>query len=164
MTEKISAVYQIKNKVTGERYVGSSVDVKRRWWKHKCPSTWKAKPNKRLYRDFQEYGLDNFMFAILAPVEPEYLRQVEQEFIDLLKPAYNNINANGWDVERHKASKKAYSQSEKGKASQKVYRNKLCNYNGETLTLHTLAMRFKKAGIQHATLEAKKYLIQLEQD
>ena len=160
---KISAVYQIRNKVTGERYVGSSVDVKRRWTQHMRPSVWKKQPNIKLYNDMQEYGLDNFMFAILKHVEPEYLKQVEQEFIEMLKPAYNSNRANGWDVEKQKAQKKAYSQSEKYKAQkkeyQKIYYNQLCSYNGETLTLDALRVRFSRTGIPHPTQEAKKYLI-----
>ena len=36
---KISAVYQIINNITGDRYVGSSNNVKRRWARHKCPSS-----------------------------------------------------------------------------------------------------------------------------
>ena len=160
---KISAVYQIRNKVTGERYVGSSVDVKRRWTQHMRPSVWKKQPNSKRYKDTQEYGLDNFMFAILKHVEPEYLKQVEQEFIEMLKPAYNSNRANGWDVEKQKAQKKAYSQSEKYKAQkkeyQKIYYNQLCSYNGETLTLDALRVRFSRTGIPHPTQEAKKYLI-----
>ena len=163
--------------VTGERYVGSSVNVKQRWAEHKCSSTCKKHQNSKLYKDFQEYGLDNFMFAILAPVEPEYLKQVEQDFIDMLNPAYNSNRANGSDVERIKESQKRYRQSEKGKTtrgaylqsekckesnskSNKKYYNRLCNYNGEILSLNTLASRFYKAGIPHPTQEAKKYLIQ----
>lgn len=41
----------------------------------------------------------------------------------------------------------------------KKYRNQLCFYNGETLTLNALAVRFRKAGIAHPTVEAKKYII-----
>ena len=173
MREMISAVYQIKNKVTGERYVGSSKDVYARWANHKCTSVWNSNPNRRLYQDFQKYGIENFMFAILAPVEEEHLRKVEQEFIDMLKPEYNSNRANGWDVERYKAthkayeqteeykeSKKAYRQTEKAKATMKAYTSRLCNYKGETLTLSALGNRFRKAGITHPILEAKKYLIQ----
>ena len=186
MREMISAVYQIKNKVTGERYVGSSKDVYARWANHKCTSVWNSNPNRRLYQDFQKYGIENFMFAILSPVQPKYLKQVEQEFIDLLQPAYNSNRANGWDVERYKATHKAYEQTEEYKESRKTYRqteeykesrkayiqteeykesrkayaNRLCNYKGETLTLNALGNRFRKAGITHPTLEAKKYLIQ----
>ncbi len=170
--EKISAVYQIKNKVTGERYVGSSVNVYNRWANHKKPSVWKKCSNSKLYKDMQEYGIESFMFAILAPVEPKYLRQVEQEFIEMLKPTYNNFRAYGIDVERRKASKKAYEQSEKRKAyhkayeqsekrkaSKKAYESQLCSYNGEILTLNALVKRFRKAGMSNPTVEAKKYLI-----
>ena len=186
--EKISAVYKIVNEVTGDFYVGSSKDVKRRWTEHKNPSEWKRKSNNPMYKDMQKYGVDKFRFQILCPVMPEYLKQVEQECIELLKPTYNNNNAKGWDVERQKETRKKYQQSEKGKETTKKYQqsekgketrkkyqqsekgketsrkaskkydNQLCSYNGETLTLSTLRMRFQNAGIPHATLEAKKYL------
>ena len=111
----------------------------------------------------QKYGVDKFRFQILAPVMPEYLKQVEQEFIELLKPTYNNYNAKGLNTERHKVSKrkssKKYDKSEKCKASHKRYNNQLCEYNGETLTLNTLRQRFRRAGIPHPVLEAKKCLI-----
>ena len=42
----------------------------------------------------------------------------------------------------------------------KKYQNQLCYYNGETLKLYTLVMRFKRQGIEHPTLEAKKYIIE----
>ena len=45
--EKISAVYKITNKITGDFYIGSSKDVKIRWAHHKCKSTWKNNPNKQ---------------------------------------------------------------------------------------------------------------------
>lgn len=161
--EKISAVYQIINTITGDRYVGSSRNVKRRWTHHKWPSTWKDEPNKQLYLDMQKYGLDKFRFQILAPVMPEYLKQVEQEFIDLLKPTYNDKNAKGRDVEKIKESrrkaKRKYNHSEKGKEAIRKYEHQLCSYNGETLTLSALWMRFKRAGIEHPAIEAKKYLI-----
>lgn len=52
--DKISAVYQIINTVTGDMYVGSSKDVKLRWMQHKRPSKWKKYPNSPMYKDFQE--------------------------------------------------------------------------------------------------------------
>ena len=164
--DKISGVYKITNNVTGEFYIGSSVNVKKRWNEHKCPSTWKAKPNKKLYQAMQEYGLDCFSFEVLEEAETQYLKQEEQKFIEMLKPKYNNYNAKGLDVERRKANHKKsinkYSQSEKGKVANrkacKKYYNRLCLYNGETLTLRTLSARFRRAGIPHPTLEAKKYL------
>lgn len=169
---KISAVYKITNTITGDCYVGSSKNVMHRWLDHKCPSYQKQHPNGSLYNDMQKYGIENFRFQILAPVEPEHLKQVEQEFIDLLQPTYNSKRAEGWDVEKQKEylknyyqsekgreCQKKYSQSEKGRKYQKKYRNQLCSYNGETLTLNTLAHRFHRAGVKHPYPEAKKYLL-----
>lgn len=162
---KISAVYQIVNNITGDRYVGSSKNVKRRWARHKCPSSWNERPNSLLYKDFQKYGVENFSIQILAPVEPKHLKQVEQEFIELLNPTYNSMNAKGYDAERAKETDRKYNQSEKHKEAvrkaTKKYLHQICSFRGETLTLGALASRFLRAGIEHPVLEAKKYLQQI---
>lgn len=147
---KISGIYKITNTVTGDFYIGSSNDIKRRWNEHKKPSTWKIFSNNQLYLDMKKYGLDKFDFEILAEVEIEKLKEAEQKFIETLKPTYNNNRAKGWDVERLKESQRK---------SQNKYYNQLCSYNGETITLNVLRMRFKRKGIPHPVLEAKKYLI-----
>ena len=157
--EQISGVYKILNTVTGDFYIGSSRNVMRRWAEHKSPSRWKRCPDNRLYQDFQKYGLDKFKFQILISIMPECRKQVEQDCIELMKPTYNNYNAKGWDIGRQKESQKKYWESEKGRKCQKKYANKLCSYNGETLTLDALRCRFRKAGVEHPTLEAKKYLL-----
>lgn len=179
---KISAVYKVTNTITNDFYIGSSKDVKKRWREHKCPSTWKKYPNNPMYQDMQKFGVDNFTFEILAEVGIEELKKIEQQFIEALKPIYNKINANGWDVERYKETKKEYNKEyhkeykksnkykeynkeyrnvhkEYQKEYQKKYYNQLCCFNGETLTLCALAQRFRKAGIEHPTAEAKKYLL-----
>ena len=165
--EKISAVYRITNTITGDFYIGSSKDVKKRWLEHKCKSTWKKQPNNQLYLDMKKYGLDKFVFEILAEVEIGQLKEAEQQFIETLKPTYNNRRANGWDFERHKEThrkaQKKYEKTDRRKEHkkeyQKEYQNQLCCYNGETLTLNALYKRFRRRGIQHPFIEAKKYLI-----
>ena len=151
---KTSAVYKITNTVTCDFYIGSSKNVKKRWADHKCQSTWNKCPNKQLYKDMLKYSVDKFEFDILCEVEPDKLKETEQQFIEMLKPAYNINRANGWDVERYKEHKKEYQ-----KEYNKEYHNQLCSYNGETLTLNTLSARFSKAGIAHPAIEAKKYII-----
>ena len=159
---KVSGIYKITNTVTGDFYIGSSNDVKRRWAEHKKPSTCKNNPNNQLYQDMQKYGLDKFDFQVIEEVEIEKLKETEQQFIETLKPTYNNYRANGLDIERYKEYQKEYEKTDKGKESHRKYQNKydnqLCCYNGETLTLSALSMRFKKQGIDHPTIEAKKYL------
>ena len=152
---KISGIYKITNTVTGDFYIGSSNDVKRRWGAHKCPSRWKQHPNSPLYLDMRKYGKDKFVFELLAEVEEGKLKDAEQKFIETLKPTYNQMNANGFDIERYKETKK-----ESHKEYRKEYQNQLCCYNGETLTLNALSQRFWRQGIPHPTQEAKKYLLQ----
>ena len=177
---KISGVYKITNTITGDFYIGSSKDVKRRWSSHKWQSTWNEQPNKQLYQDMQKFGVDKFEFEVLEIVEADKLKEIEQQFIEALKPTYNQMNANGLDIERYKETKKEYQKSNKGKESHRKannkykksnkgkesnrkscnkYNNQLCFYNGQTLTLNALSKRFMRQGIDHPVIEAKKYLI-----
>ena len=181
---KISGVYKITNIITGDFYIGSSKDVKRRWAKHKCPSTWNEHSNNPMYLDMQKYGVDKFEFQILEEVEEGSLKEKEQYFIETLKPTYNQMNANGLDIERYKEYQKEYQKTDKYKEFQKEYQkeyhkeyektdkgkeshrkannkyyNQLCFYNGETLTLNALSQRFWRKGIDHPSAEAKKYII-----
>lgn len=163
---KICGVYKITNTVTGDFYIGSSKDVKQIWSCHKCQSTWNEYPkNYKLYKDMQKYGVDKFEFQILANVEVSQLKEKEQEFIEKLQPTYNKINAKGLDVERHKAYRKAYHKSymkshkDEWKEYYSTHQNQLCCYNGEILTLNALSQRFRKAGIEHQVIEAKKYIV-----
>ena len=103
---KISGIYKITNTITGDFYIGSSKNIKRRWSEHKCKSTWNKCPNNPLYKDMQKYGLENFEFQVLEEVEPDKLKEKEQQFIEMLKPTYNNRNADGLNVGRHKESQK----------------------------------------------------------
>lgn len=175
---KISGVYKITNTKTGDFYIGSSKDIKRRWLQHKRLSSWKHSLNSQLYQDMQKYGLDNFKFEIIE--ETDNLREREQYWIIQLNPSYNDRRAKGLDVERDVERRKEYRQSEKGKESRKKsstkycqsekgketlrraakkYGSQLCSYNGETLTLKALSNRFYRVGIKCYVQAAKKYLI-----
>ena len=51
------------------------------------------------------------------------------------------------------------SKDVKRRKYQNKYYNQLCSYNGEALTLNALSARFRRAGIEYPTTEAKKYLL-----
>ena len=119
---KIIGIYKITNTVTGDFYIGSSKNVKQRLTCHKCQSTWKNYPNKQLYQDMQKYGVDKFAFEILEVVEPEELKEKEQQFIETLKPTYNSNNANGLNVERRKEYRKEYQKEYQKSDKYKEYR------------------------------------------
>ena len=119
---KICGIYKITNTITGDFYIGSSKDVKRRWAAHKWPSKWNECPNKQLYQDMQKYGVDKFVFEVLAEVEESFLKEKEQYFIETLKPTYNNINAKGWNFERYKEHKKEYDKEYEKTDKRKKYK------------------------------------------
>ena len=148
--KKICIVYKFTNTVTKDFYIGSRKNIKRSLANHKYQSVWISIPNDQMYQDIQKYGIDKFELEILAEVEPEQLKETKQKFIETLKPTYNSNRVNGWDIERRKEYNKEYI---------KEYNKQLCSYNGETLTLCALSMRFQRSGVEHPTKEAKKYLL-----
>ena len=173
---KISAVYKIVNTTTGDCYVGSSRNVMKRWSDHTCQSTWNNFPNNRMYQDMQKYGVDKFRFQILAPVMPEYLKQVEQEFIDLIQPTYNVRKSKLRGVSYFKPKNDEHTRELWRRTSKTYYEkhheeiynknknifNMPCLFNGEIIKLNTLRQRFRRDGIKNAFGEAKKYLIKEE--
>ena len=113
--KKISGIYRITNTITGDFYIGSSKNVKKRWADHKCKSTWNKCPNNPMYIDMRKYGVDKFDFEILIEAEESFLKEKEQKFIEKLNPIYNRCNAKGLNVERRKEYKKEYQKSDKYK-------------------------------------------------
>ena len=81
-------VYKITNKITGNFYIGSSVNIKERFMSHKTP---KATGNDRLHNDMKKYGLENFEFEVIEECEIQTLRAKEYEYIRKCQPYYNYI-------------------------------------------------------------------------
>ena len=156
MADIISAVYKITNTITGDFYIGSSKNIKERWAHHKIPSSWDRFPNNKMYKDMKKYGTGKFEMQILKEVEVDKLKEAEQQFIEKMQPTYNQMNAKGWDIIRYKEYNKVYREEHKNEI--KEYQRQLCFYNDQTITLNALSLRFRRQGILHPTLEAKKYL------
>ena len=156
---KTAGVYKITNIITGDFYIGSSKDIKLRWYIHKRPSAQKRQPNSKLYKDMASYGLDNFTFEIIE--KTDNLREREQYYIEQLKPSYNNNWAKGLDIDSRRLYTRKYHKAHHDKelAVVKAYNNRLCLYAGKTLTLNALALRFRQQGIANPYKEAKNYLL-----
>ena len=167
---KISGVYKITNNITGDFYIGSSKNIKHRWANHKCPFMWERHPNVKLYKAMAQYGLDNFTFEVLE--ETADLHNREQYYIEQLKPSYNSKRAKGLDKDSIRQYYKEYHKEhiEENKARMEKYNNahraeinnyyqRLCLYEGKTLTLSVLKNKLSKLGFSRPVQEAKKYLI-----
>ena len=100
--KKICIVYKFTNTVTGDFYIGSRNNIKKSLSNRKYQSVWISIPNDQMYQDIQNYGLDKFEFEVLAEVEADKLKETEQQFIEILKPTYNQMNEKDLDIERYK--------------------------------------------------------------
>ena len=86
---KASGVYEIVNIITGDCYIGSTIDLEKRKKQHFRESTWKYDPNKPLYKDMKQYGKDNFLFKPIQLCDPTELKKYEQIAIEKYNPKYN---------------------------------------------------------------------------
>ena len=83
-------VYQITNRLNGNRYVGSTVDLQRRQGQHLRTLRRGRHRNEHLQRAFNRYGEAAFSFSVLEYVEKAArLIPCEQHYLDTLKPEYN---------------------------------------------------------------------------
>ena len=186
---KIAGVYKITNNITGDFYIGSSKNIKHRWAHHKSPSMWKQHPNSKLYKDMAQYGRDNFTIEVIEETadlkerEQYWIEQLKPSYnnyrakgidIERYKETHRRSYKEWYKIHRDKRS--AYHQANRDeclarmkdwhKANRikhldrmKAYRNKLCLYEGEILTLNALSARFYRQGIANPCKEAKKYLL-----
>lgn len=119
MKEEIkSGIYQIKNLVNGNIYVGSAVDFKDRWRKHRQDLDKNKHDNEHLQRAYNKYKDENFEFTILEYVEDKtILIKREQHYINTLNPEYNICRIAGSTLgKKHSEdAKKKMSESRKGK-------------------------------------------------
>lgn len=87
MTSGIYKLYFKQN--PNHFYIGSSRDINQRFREHKSQLTREAHANPILNRAFKKYGTENFISEFVEECSLDCLRQVEQKYIDTLKPHYN---------------------------------------------------------------------------
>lgn len=81
----MQGIYKIRNKINEKYYVGSSINVERRWGEHQRGLNEGSynKFNPYLQNAWNKYGRENFIFKIAEEIENEGdLRSIEQEYLD----------------------------------------------------------------------------------
>lgn len=89
----ISGIYIIRCKPTGKVYVGSSLDIYRRWYLHKSALRHGRHHSLKLQRAWNKYGEDAFEFEIAEEVIDGLLPVYEQVYINS-----HNSKANGYNI------------------------------------------------------------------
>lgn len=88
-----SGVYQIFNPYNNKRYIGSSINVEKRFKQHKSSLRGNRHHNKHLQNAWNKYK-DILIFEPLEYCEPEYLLELEQYYIDFYNSADRRFGYN----------------------------------------------------------------------
>ena len=88
-TLTIPGVYQITNKTNGHKYIGSSINIWKRWGRHLSELRKNTHDNNYLQNAWNKYGEDNFEFGVLLFCDVENTLLYEQLCLDKLNPEYN---------------------------------------------------------------------------
>jgi group I intron endonuclease len=135
-----TGIYKILNTINNKIYIGSAIDIKKRWRDHK----WYLKKNKHhnlhLQSSWNKYGENSFEFSILLECTVDQLLILEKEEIK----KYNSFNKNyGYNVNdpEHKFLNRKHTE----KTKQILSYQKLGNKNP----------MFGKCGIKHPKFNKK---------
>ena len=90
----MTGIYKITNKVNGMCYIGQSVNIEKRWRKHKSVY---GNPNAHeydyyLYRAMRKYGIDNFDFEVIEECSSDLLNDKEKYWIEKYDSYRNGYN------------------------------------------------------------------------
>ena len=86
---QLSGIYRILNKINGNCYIGSSLNVEKRYKHHLSILRHNSSRCSILQKAFNKYGEDNFEFQVILCCKPEYRLYYEQQLIRELNSQYN---------------------------------------------------------------------------
>lgn len=79
MKNDICGIYMIKNKKTGQRYIGQSIHIYQRWYEH----IKKSRFNTYIDRAIKKHGADNFELKVICELEQDddLLNEMEKYYV-----------------------------------------------------------------------------------
>lgn len=89
-----SGIYKIINTKNGKFYLGSSKNLAQRKKKHKYELSKGTHHSSYLQNAYNKYGADSFKFVTIEYVDENKLLEVEQRYLDELKPYLEDIGYN----------------------------------------------------------------------
>lgn len=84
-----SGIYEIVNTVNGKRYIGSSVNLRKRRGEHWRDLRLGKHHSSKLQRAWNKYGEASFKFLPILTCAKSMLLFYEQQLLDKVKPEYN---------------------------------------------------------------------------
>jgi len=125
-------IYQIKNIITGDLYIGQSINLNRRKSQHFYELKKNAHHSPYMQNSFNKYGESKFKFEILLYCEENELTFYEQILVNRWNPVYNTckeIVTSPKGVKRSEEHKQKMREWWKGRIIMPWNRNKEMDFN-----------------------------------
>jgi group I intron endonuclease len=112
-----SGIYLIKNIITGQSYIGSSINMQKRCNAHRCLLNNNKHTNVKLQRAYIKYGESSFEFKVIEFIDVENLIEREQQIVNRENPYFNIriVVENSRGIKLSEQTKKRMSDAKKGK-------------------------------------------------
>lgn len=137
----IIGIYAICCIENGRQYVGSAVDVAKRWKLHHRHLSQGRHHSKHLQRAWNKYGESSFVFVVLEECSKSELIEMEQKHIDIMKPKFNSRPM--------AASQLGFKMSDESKAKLSESAKRTKNFTGHSHSEETKArISATKTGIK----------------
>ena len=91
---KKCGIYCIENTIDHKKYIGQSVDIKRRWSEHKLQLRKGIHVNSHLQRAWNKYGADVFTFTVLEECDELQLEERERYYIEFHQAVSEDLGYN----------------------------------------------------------------------
>jgi group I intron endonuclease len=123
---KEGIIYKIKNSLNNDFYIGSTGNLKKRYYTHLNDIRSNKNTCIKLIRSVNKYGEQNFIFEIIEKCNINELLTREQYYLDILNPKYNisKIAGSNLGIKRTKETKLKKSISQKENWKKEEYREK----------------------------------------
>ena len=135
-------IYMIKNMVNSKIYIGQSVDIERRWGRHRSELRGNDHDNKHLQSAWNKYGENNFEFTNLCECEESQLNTMEIDYIAKLNtydPDFGyNKTYGGEGCSPTEETRRKQSEAHKGITLSEEHKRKISEASkGKTLSEET---------------------------
>ena len=132
---EVGGIYKIQSIVKPERcYIGSSVDIPKRWYQHLSELKKNKHDNHKLQNHYNKYGKNDLIFSVVICCEKDELLGAEQFYMDSKKTYFSIAPKAGSNLGLKKTEEQNRLNRERqigGKHTEERRRNQSANSMGE---------------------------------